>query len=170
MFDFAFELVVGLEGGFVDHKDDKGGATKYGITKLRYPNEDIPNLTIERAKFLYKRDFWDRFKIDLLPEKYRIVVFDMYVNHSPRATGLVIQRAINSKAGFDAVVVDGSIGNNTIGGLTKYKPELFRVHAFRAKYYSDIVRNNPSQIVFYVGWINRILKLNRTLNETGRRR
>ena len=56
-FDQAFQKLIGHEGGFVDHPSDPGGATKYGISKRSYPGEDIPGLTLDRAKTIYRRDF-----------------------------------------------------------------------------------------------------------------
>lgn len=40
-FDKAFEKLIGHEGGYVNHPDDPGGGTKYGISKRAYPNVDI---------------------------------------------------------------------------------------------------------------------------------
>ena len=57
-FDSAFTKLLGHEGGYVCHKDDPGGETCWGISKRSYPHEDIKNLTQERAKQIYKRDFW----------------------------------------------------------------------------------------------------------------
>jgi lysozyme family protein len=59
IFNKAFEDVLGLEGGYVNNPHDPGGETKWGISKKRYPKEDIKNLSVERAKALYKRDYWD---------------------------------------------------------------------------------------------------------------
>lgn len=49
-FDKAFELLIGHEGGYVNHPSDPGGETKYGISKRSYPREDIRNMTLARAK------------------------------------------------------------------------------------------------------------------------
>ena len=40
-FDQAFERLIGHEGGYVNHPDDPGGETKFGITKRTYPLENI---------------------------------------------------------------------------------------------------------------------------------
>ena len=37
------------EGGEVDTSKDKGGHTNYGISTQQYPDEDIANMTRERA-------------------------------------------------------------------------------------------------------------------------
>lgn len=158
-FDKAVDHIMSLEGGYVDHAVDKGGRTKYGITEARYPDEDIEGLTKDRAKMLYLEDFWLKYSINDLPDLYRLLIMDMYVNHSPRGVALIVQRSINSKAGRDVLSVDGIFGEKTKRALMSYRPELFRIMAFRVDYYHRIIKNDPSQKVFYVGWINRCLKL-----------
>lgn len=75
-FDEAFEKLIGHEGGYVNNPRDPGGETKYGISKRSYPNENIANLTLERAKEIYKKDFW---KEDV-PEEMKYSFFDAAVN------------------------------------------------------------------------------------------
>lgn len=79
-FERAFKFVVGEEGGYVNDPRDPGGETKYGISKRAYPDEDIKNLTLERALSLYKRDYWDKIKGDTRPWGQALVVFDCAVN------------------------------------------------------------------------------------------
>lgn len=79
-FDAAFAIVVGIEAGYVNDPQDPGGETKYGISKRAYPNEDIPNLTPERAKFLYRRDYWDKANCDALAWDLALITFDSAVN------------------------------------------------------------------------------------------
>ena len=43
VFNSAFNLLMQNEGGYVFNANDKGGETKYGISKRAYPNEDIKN-------------------------------------------------------------------------------------------------------------------------------
>lgn len=165
----AVSLVLVLEGGISDYPEDRGGLTNYGITERRYPEEDIENMTKERAVYLYKRDFWDSYKIEQnFQPQYRFIIFDMYVNHNPRAVALILQRAVNNKAQKNILVEDGIIGIKTRSALIDYQPELFRILAFRSKYYSDIVRARPSQKKFFSGWMNRIFKISNWFNETGR--
>jgi lysozyme family protein len=51
-------FVLRYEGGYVNHPEDPGGETKYGISKRSYPNEDIKNLTLERALQIYHENYW----------------------------------------------------------------------------------------------------------------
>jgi len=48
-FDRAFEIVIGAEGGYSNDPKDRGGETKYGISKRAYPYLDIPSLTLDNA-------------------------------------------------------------------------------------------------------------------------
>lgn len=79
-FDSAFAIVVGIEGGYVNDPKDPGGETKYGCSKRRYPDEDIPNLTLDRAKFLFQRDYWKPQKCDSMEWGKALLVFDCAVN------------------------------------------------------------------------------------------
>lgn len=79
-FDNAFQIVVGIEAGYVSDPLDPGGETKYGISKRAYPNEDIANITLERAKFLYQRDYWNSHDLDSLEWGKALCVFDCAVN------------------------------------------------------------------------------------------
>lgn len=43
----------------VNHSRDPGGLTKFGISQRSYPDLDIASITLDQAKALYKRDYWD---------------------------------------------------------------------------------------------------------------
>lgn len=108
----AFDLLMMNEGGYVNDCHDKGGETKYGISKKSYPNEDICNLTIDRAKYLYKRDYWDRCKCDFLPDALSVAVFDFAVNSGVKKAITLLQESLKVKA-------DGIVGNQTIGAANR---------------------------------------------------
>ena len=40
-FDKAFQITVGVEGGYVNDPADPGGETRYGISKRAHPDVDI---------------------------------------------------------------------------------------------------------------------------------
>lgn len=79
-FDKAIEFVLKWEGGYVNHPDDPGGETKYGISKRAYPDLDVANLTLDDAKVIYKRDYWDKAECDGLETHLAMIVFDTAVN------------------------------------------------------------------------------------------
>ena len=79
-FDEIIELTLEHEGGYVHDPKDLGGETNFGIAKRFYPDVDIKNLTKDQAKDIYKRDYWDKNKVDDLPENLKHIFFDMCVN------------------------------------------------------------------------------------------
>ena len=150
-FDEIIEKVLEHEGGYVNDPKDLGGETKYGITKRFYPDIDIKNLTIEQAKDIYKSDYWDRNKVESLPQNLWHIYFDMCVNMGKRTAVKVLQRAAVNKG--KNIEVDGGLGPMTIGALKGV--ELDRVRAFRVKYYVDLITARPEQEKFYLGWFRR---------------
>ena len=150
-FNEIIEKVLEHEGGYVNDPTDLGGETKYGITKRFYPNVDIKNLTIEQAKEIYKKDYWDKNKVESLPQNLWHIYFDMCVNMGKRTAVKVLQRAANNR-GKD-LEVDGGLGPKTIEALNGV--ELDRVRAFRVKYYVDLITAKPEQEKFYLGWFRR---------------
>jgi lysozyme family protein len=86
-FEQAIELLLAIEGGYVNDPDDPGGETKYGISKRSYPHLDIENLTVEEAKAIYHRDFWTPIAAVVNEPRLRILAFDTAV-HSGVQTAL----------------------------------------------------------------------------------
>ena len=150
-FNEIIEKVLEHEGGYVNDPKDLGGETKYGITKRFYPNLNIKELTIEQAKEIYRKDYWDKNKVESLPQNLWHIYFDMCVNMGKRTAVKVLQRAAVNK-GRD-IEVDGGLGPMTIGALKGV--ELDRVRAFRVKYYVDLITARPEQEKFYLGWFRR---------------
>ena len=143
-FNEIIEQVLEHEGGYVNDPKDLGGETKYGITKRFYPDVDIKNLTVEQAKEIYKKDYWDRNRVESLPQNLWHIYFDMCVNMGKRTAVKVLQRAAVNK-GRD-IEVDGGLGPMTIEALKGV--ELDRVRAFRVKYYVDLITARPEQEKF----------------------
>ena len=106
-FDDAFETLIGHEGGLVDHPSDPGGLTNYGISQRSYPGEDIRAMTLDRAKLIYKRDFWGPAGCDAMPDGMRFQVFDAAVNSGVRAAVRMLQAAVGEAE-------DGILGPKTL--------------------------------------------------------
>ena len=49
-------MEAALEGGYVNHPDDKGGETNFGISKRSYPTLNIRTLTRDDAMQINHRD------------------------------------------------------------------------------------------------------------------
>jgi len=154
-FNDIIEKVLKHEGGYVNDPKDLGGETKFGITKRFYPDIDIKNLTKEEAKEIYKNDYWDKNRVESLPEELWYIFFDMCINMGRGTAVKILQRAANSKG--RNISVDGGLGPATIGALKGVEVE--RVRAYRVKYYSDLVTKRPEQDKFYFGWFRRSMEV-----------
>lgn len=115
-FDEAFRILIGHEGGYVNDPRDPGGETKFGISKRAYPNEDIRNLTIERARAIYYRDYWIRSGCERAPEAMRFDLFDTAVNSG-------LSRAVRLLQLAAGVEDDGEIGPVTLKALRDAIPK-----------------------------------------------
>lgn len=161
--------VIRREGGYVDHPDDRGGPTKYGITQKtlsRYKGysvltREVKNLTVEVAAEIYEQNYFLGPSIHKLPNEIQPFVFDSAVNHGPRRALKFVQSVCNQAGYTPALVVDGAMGPNTRRGAEwcqQQMEELFlqALCEERRNFYYLIVANNPSQKVFLKGWMNRL--------------
>jgi lysozyme family protein len=159
------EHLFGLEGGYVDDPDDRGGETKFGISKKAYPKLDIKNLTLRQASAIYLQDYWDACRCDDMDDMMAVLVFDAAVNHGARRAAMFLQRLVNSK-------MDGVIGNKTLAALRKklivYSDHDLMVEflGYRAEFYHGIVQGDSRQAKFLRGWFNRLFKLQQFILET----
>ena len=154
-FNEIIEVVLKHEGGYVNDPDDPGGETNFGIAKRSHPDVDIKNLTKEGAKEIYREVYWDKNKVEKVPEQLRHIYFDMCVNMGRKRAGRIVQRAANNKG--HNLVVDGVLGPVTLGKINNV--ELERVRAFRIKYYADLITKKPDLEKFYFGWFKRSLEV-----------
>ena len=154
-FDEIIEVVLEHEGGYVNDPKDPGGETNFGIAKRSNPDVDIKNLTKAEATLIYKTKYWDKNKVESLPEELWHIYFDMCVNMGrSRAVKILQQSAVNRGTN---IKVDGGLGPNTIKALKGV--ELERVRAFRVRYYVELVNKKPDLEKFYFGWFRRALEV-----------
>jgi len=150
LFDRAFEIVVGFEGGYSNLSADPGGETKWGISSRQYPDEDIKNMTKDRAATLYYNDYWLPLQAFELPDDIAIMLFDMAVNMGRGNAVVCLQRAVGVKD-------DGLLGPVTRAALkAKYGPQLLEeVTVERVMYYTSL-ETFPT---FGLGWVRRSIRL-----------
>lgn len=160
-FEDAIEYVLQWEGSeYSDDKNDKGGETKWGISKRAHPDVDIKNLTKKQAFQIYKKEYWDKYKFDAIPEEFQLKLFDMTVNMGFKGAIICLQRALNTlNAGL---IEDGILGEKTLSSLKNildhwgYSMGLFcALKSERAAYYRVLAAQDPSQKKFLAGWLRR---------------
>ena len=90
-------------GGYVNDPNDPGGETKYGITKLEYPNVNIAQLTLADAQQIYQRDYWSKIDADSLRGRVvALVMFDCAVNQGVAAAQAAVHKVTGTSAEFQA--------------------------------------------------------------------
>jgi len=152
-FEVAILKVIKHEGGYVNDPKDSGGETKYGISKRAYPNLDIKNLTLQNAKAIYKKDYWDRIKGDLIKsQEIAESIFDFAVNAGVKTASKMAQLVLDVKP-------DGIIGPKTLKALNNFNKDLFIASFTLAKIarYVYLCERNPKNRKFFYGGVRRAL-------------
>ena len=153
MFDYAFDYVLQNEGGYSNHSADRGGETKWGVTRaVAEENDfDFATLSLGDAKLLYRRLYWmfDGIRDRRLAAK----MLDLTINFGKSGGTRVIQAACGAK-------IDGIWGPQTERMITNLSTEeaLERLSQAASDRYVDIVRERPTQLVFLKGWMRRAIK------------
>ena len=161
-YEQAFDFVIGSEGGELDlTHGDRGNWTsgevgvgtllgsRWGVSAASYPHVDIPSLTKEDARAIYKRDYWDRVQGDLLPPQLAYVVFDAAVNNGVGRSVGWLQAAVGAP-------VDGALGPVTLSCARK-TPQIDAIIAFNAArtYFMGCLPTWPSNR----GWATRLASI-----------
>ena len=159
---FELELpgLLEREGGLVDHPNDPGGLTKFGISLRAYPQlgrDGIRELSEERAGAIYRADYWDPLLLSEVDDQSAAAaIFDFAVNAGIRRSTITTQRIVGA-------VDDGRFGPKTLAAVNAFDPELFvaRFTVARVAYYLELSRRRELR-VFLRGWIRRALELDRS--------
>lgn len=149
-FDRAFARTIGHEGGYVNHPADPGGETKFGITKRSYPAEDIRGMTIERAKLIYLRDYWQATRCHEMPEVIALEVFDNAINSGVGQATRWLQRALG-------VADDGVVGPVTLRAA-QIAPNPQAVVARMLGHRLEFMADLSTWTSFSKGWARRVAK------------
>jgi lysozyme family protein len=146
-FESAIERVLAQEGGYVNHPDDPGGETQWGISKRSYPSLDIKALTRDQAKAIYQRDFWARIHADELPGAIAFAALDFAVNSGIETAVRYLQRVLGvaDDGHWGAVTKAAAASANEAKTLLRYLAERL-----------DFMRRSSKWPVFGNGWAGRI--------------
>lgn len=156
-FTRAVDWVLGHEGGYSADPLDPGGETRYGISKRAFPTEDIASLTIERARELYRANYW-RFD-NVTDWRVAAKVMDAAVQFGLGTGVLLLQTAL--RAIGRAVQVDGKYGPITEEQTNLADPiELSKALSVEmAVRYTEICIRFPHRRRFLRGWMRRAFDL-----------
>jgi len=172
----AISYVRSTEGGLVDHPDDPGGVTNFGIS-LRYAASvgdidgdgydefdfnldgavtatDIRQMTPDQADRHYERLYF-KWRIDEIAEPaIAIKIYDYHFPVGPSGAGRIVQRALRA-CGL-SLKEDGVMGSKTIAAVNSTKPAYLMIALMceGAGYFRALKSRS-----FEAGWLNRAYQL-----------
>lgn len=162
------------EGDFVEHPDDRGGPTRFGITRALARAEgwtgSMRDLPKGLALAIYRRRFWSGPRLDrlaLLAPAVAAEVFDTGVNMGVGIAIGFLQRSLNvlnrGQGDWADVAVDGRIGDATLAALAALRARrgargemvlLCALNALQGARYIEIAEHQPAQEAFVFGWLS----------------
>ena len=191
-FEKAYGIVKRYEGGLSNVAADRGGETYAGIARNFFPDwagwpivdrwkKALPKESARLGQALssdpelqslvsgwYKREWWDRLHLHVLPQGIANEIFEQSVNLGLVGAGKKVQlicNAFNFKHGkplFQDLVVDGAIGPKTLDALSAILKagldEDALVHALncmQGAHYLELAARKESQRLFTAGWMKR---------------
>lgn len=160
-FEKAFAVVVGNEGGFTDNPSDPGNwtgkavgvgrlvGTRWGVSAAAYPGVDIARLTLDGARAIYRRDYWNKVRGDDLPPALALLVFDAAINNGPDRAARWLQTAVGA-------MPDGMVGSRTVALAHAAGREVMaEMVAQRLAFMAGL----PTWRTFGLGWARRLCRL-----------
>jgi len=171
--DRAIDAVLKREGGYVNHPNDRGGATRYGITEAVARQAgytgDMKALPLETARAIYTERYWTRPGFARLAEVSEPVAaecLDTGINMGPAVATGFLQRALNafSQNGelYPVIRVDGLCGPGTFSTLQQYMRARGRsggeavmlraLNSLQGARYIELTESRPQNASFTFGW------------------
>lgn len=169
--------IIAIEGGYSDDAADSGGKTRYGITEATaraygYRGK-MSKLPLWIAKEIYDKRYLGAIKFDAIAKLSELIaaeLADTSINMSPEVAAEFLQRSLNvlNRGGRDYkdLVVDGQIGNKTLGALRSFLRKRGRggervlykmLNALQGAFYVKLAERRSKDERFIFGWFkNRV--------------
>ena len=172
--DRLIEELIEREGGYVNHPNDKGGPTRFGITeavaRAHGYSGAMALLPREEAAAIYRRLYWLRPRFDEIARRAPQVaaeLFDTGANMGPAVATTFLQRALTAlnRNGKDYpdLVPDGRAGPRTLAALDAFleargksggQTVLLRaLEALQGERYLRLAERRPANEAFLYGWL-----------------
>ena len=162
-------LLKGEGASFVDEPNDKGGATKMGVTlntwkKVGYDKDNDGDIDVKDLKLITKDDvinkvlkpyYWDKWKANEINNQSIANILVDWLWTSGKWGIILPQKILNVKP-------DGIVGKITLDAINNYQDQRLLFNKLwnrRLKQFQDIVKKDPSQKKFLRGWTNRLQDL-----------
>lgn len=164
LFSKVIPKLLEIEGvKYTNNPQDRGGETKFGISKKQYSHLDIRNLTEAIAVAIYEKDYWLRYRLNEIEDQVTAnQIFFLIINMDPLKAIEIVQEAVNSTVEYPRLKVDGVLGSVTIAAINSVQKTMgfwvndgIRIGAIR--YYLAVTDRDNSQVINFRGWVRRAL-------------
>jgi len=153
------EVILKNEGGYINHPNDPGGETNFGITRLFYPKLNIKKLTKEEAIQIYYDDYWNDLIEQIDNKELALQIFDasVHLRHKIEVRNTIGNKAVDIIQQLARTRRDRILGVKTITAINAYSDDLLKQYKHaRIIFYEYLANKNPKLEVFLDGWKNRI--------------
>ena len=155
-------FILKWEGGYVNDKDDLGGATNKGVTLATFRSvygqsmtvNNLKNITERQWEHIFKTCYWDKWRADEIKDQNVANILVDWVWASG-AYGIKIPQKLLG------VTIDGIVGAKTIAAVNARDGKaLFNaIKEERNAFIDRICQTRPQNKKFKKGWLNRINSL-----------
>ncbi len=174
--DQMFDKLLEEEGGYVDHENDPGGKTKYGVTEAvaqKILGKRAYDITWNDAKVIARINYWDTVHIDDILDStgnkdlaYKLLTISY--NMGPARAGQFLQRVLNAlnNGYWNDLTVDGDVGANTLKalqGLINKRGQVLAgdtllkyITSLQGAFYIHLAEKDGKFKSFTQGWAKRI--------------
>lgn len=151
-----FETGGDKSGGYTNDPDDRGGETKWGISKRAHPHLNIKSLTYNNAVEIYRDQYWNRHYDYIRSNALGFKLFDMGILNGRGRAVKILQKAV--KASGYLVRVDSNFGPISLAAVNNINPEVLYenyIKRFETRFRKLVIRiqNNKK---YLRGWLNRL--------------
>lgn len=162
--DILWPFILSWEGGFINHPNDRGGATNKGVTiatwrQCGYDKDGDGDIDVADLQLVTDTDvrdrvlkphYWDKWQADRIASQSvaNIVVDWLWLSGKYGITK--VQQLLG-------VTADGIVGEQTLAALNRKNPKRLFEQIRRARTrFIETVATRPGQSVFRNGWLRRL--------------
>ena len=151
----TFETGGDKAGGHTNDPDDKGGETKWGISKRSHPELNIKTLTFQQAQEVYYKRYYNVMYDYISDNAIAFKLFDMGILTGTNKAVKLLQKEI-VKNGY-LIRIDGIFGPLTLTALNLCKgPLTYERYVTRYNKYFKLISLKWNNKKYLKGWLNRL--------------
>jgi lysozyme family protein len=173
------DAILEKEGGFVHHPHDRGGPTRYGITRsvarLAGWAGKVSDLPESFAREIYKNQYYEGpgfNRVNHICEEVAMELVDTGVNMGPPVAVQFLQRSLNAlnreATLYPDLKADGFIGTKTLTALQAYLDYrrvegvdvlLKALNCLQGERYIALAEKREENESFVYGWLKERVQL-----------